>query len=135
MISDFLTVWFAYANVFIAAFILVYAYLFLHKTQEHRDRRPWDFLFLASFFYLLSQVFAVLLISGLVIQGIRLDMISSALAFMYSGCVLLAFVSQHDLILRSQLILISKKDEKHPTKESEKDVQVTLGLPEKTRKK
>jgi hypothetical protein len=135
MIGQFVTIWLAYANVFIAAFILIYAYLFLRKTQEHRDRRPWDFLFLASFFYLLSQVFVVIVRSGVEVPGINLDIVSGVLAFLYSGCVLLAFVSQHDLILRSQLILISKKDEKHPTKEAEKDVEVTIGMPDKKRKK
>ncbi len=134
MIGQFVTIWLAYANVFIAAVILIYAYLFLRKTQEHRDRRPWDFLFLASFFYLLSQVFIVLVRSGIAVPGINLDIVSGTLAFLYSGCVLLAFVSQHDLILRSQLILISKKDEKHPTKESEKDVEVTIGMPSKRKK-
>jgi hypothetical protein len=133
MIGTFVTIWLAYANIFIATFILVYAYLFLHKTQEHRDRRPWDFLFLASFFYLLFQVFIVLVLSGFTFSGVNLDLISNAMAFLYSGCVLLAFVSQHDLILRSQLILISKKDDAHA--EAEEDVELKIGLPDGKPKK
>jgi len=127
MIGTFVTVWLAYANIFIAAFILVYAYLFLRKTEEHRDRRPWDFLFLASFFYLLYQVFVVLVLSGFAFPAVNLDLVGNLMAFLYSGCVLLAFVSQHDLILRSQLILISKKDGPG-RKEAEKDLELKIGL-------
>ncbi len=135
MIGDFVTIWLGYANVFIATFILVYAYLFLHKTEEHHDRRPWDFLFLASFFYLAYQIFVVLVLSGLQMPNVNLDLVGNLMAFLYSGCVLLAFVSQHDLILRSQLILISKKDSTHPHEETEKDVELRIGLPDEPVKK
>lgn len=110
-LSYYATIWLGYANIFIATFIMVYAYLFLRKTNEHRDRRPWDFLFIASFLYLVYQVFTVLVLSGVTFPGeIDLSLVGNAMAFFYSGAVLLAFISQHDLILRNHLILISKKD-------------------------
>jgi len=122
--SNYVTIWIAYANAFIALFIMVYAYLFLKKTNEHHDRRPWDFLFVASFLYFIFQIFNIAYISGITFilgNTLNINMISNLFAFLYSGSVLLAFVSQHDLILKSELILISKKDEQ---KESEAKVNI-----------
>lgn len=113
MLSNYLGVWIAYANLFIATFIMIYAYLFLKQTNEHKDRRPWDFLFIASFLYFLFQGFNIMYLSGIttiMADSIDIDLVRTLFAFFYSGCILLAFVSQHDLILRNELILISKKD-------------------------
>lgn len=127
VITTWVGIWLGYANIFIAVFIMVYAYLFLQQTNEHRDRRPWDFLFVASVLYLVFQILNVLFLSGFdTFQNISVDTIRDLFAFLYSGSVLLAFISQHDLILRGQLILISKKDE--PQKTAEKDVEVKIGL-------
>jgi hypothetical protein len=129
VVSGYVGIWIGYANIFIATFIMVYAYLFLQQTNEHRDRRPWDLLFMASLLYFIYNLFNILLESGvttLLSNSINVDFIGSIFAFLYSGCVLLAFVSQHDLILRSQLILISKKDHEH--KEAEKDVEMKIGF-------
>jgi predicted membrane metal-binding protein len=115
VLTGYASVLLGYANIFIATFILVYAYLFLQQTNEHRDRRPWDFLFIASLLYLVFQIFNVMFLSGITTvmgDSIDIDLVRNLFAFLYSGCVLLAFVSQHDLILRSHLILISKKDSK-----------------------
>ena len=112
-ISSLITIWLAFANAFIAIFIMVYAYLFLKKTNEHRDRRPWDYLFIASVIYFVYQVFNIFWLSGVTaLPSVDLSFVSNVMAFLYSGCVLLSFISQHDLILRSQIILISKKDGK-----------------------
>ncbi len=125
VLSEYVNVWIGYANVFIALFIMIYAYLFLKKTNEHRDRRPWDFLFIASVVYLVYQIFAVLYLGGITtLSTIDLTFVSSLMAFLYSGCVLLAFISQHDLILRSQIILISKKDPKNKVRE---EIDIKIG--------
>jgi hypothetical protein len=123
-------VWIGYANIFIATFILIYAYLFLKQTNEHRDRRPWDFLFVASLLYLIFQLFNIMYLSGvttMMSDQVDVDLVRNIFAFLYSGSVLLAFVSQHDLILKSQLILISKRD-----KHTEAKAEVKIGT--KTKK-
>lgn len=103
---------FTLASVFIACFITVYAYLFLTKTQEHKERRPWDFLFIASILFLLFELLSLFVYFGFIqFIGVDLPMVSKVFEFLYSGFVLLAFISQHDLILRSHLILISKKED------------------------
>ena len=130
-ITSFVTVWLGFANSFIAFFIMVYAYLFLKKTNVHRDRRPWDFLFIASVVYLVYQLINVLFLSGVSsLSTLDITFVSNTMAFLYSGCVLLAFISQHDLILRSQIILISKKD-----KQKEEEIDIQVGGKDKKSKK
>ncbi|MBR9701136.1 hypothetical protein GOV11_04695 [Candidatus Woesearchaeota archaeon] len=120
--SHFVTLWLGYANAFIAIFILIYAYMFLKKTNKHRDRRPWDFLFIASVIFLIYEIFIVMFLSGVTsLSTLDLQFINNTMAFLYAGCVLLAFISQHDLILKSQIILISKKD---ASDEEEIDIQI-----------
>lgn len=112
-ITNYFIITLTYANVFIALFIATYAWLFLKKTNEHRDRRPWDFLFVASILYLIFAIFNIFYNNGLITllgSSFNIELTRNIFSFMYSGCVLLAFISQHDLILRSELILISKKE-------------------------
>jgi hypothetical protein len=133
-LSGYVSIWLGYANIFIATFILVYAYLFLQQTNEHRDRRPWDFLFVGSLLYLVYQIFNIMFLSGvtsILSNSIDIDLVRNLFAFLYSGSVLLAFISQHDLILRSQLILISKKD----TKPKPVEMEVKIGFGDEKKKK
>jgi hypothetical protein len=126
-LASYAGIWLGYANLFIALFVMIYAYLFLKQTKEHKDRRPWDFLFVASLLYFLFQIFNMLFVSGITTMlgdSIDIDLVRTFFAFLYSGSVLLAFVSQHDLILKSELILISKRD-KHM--EAQENVEVKIG--------
>jgi|GEM_PF-3204013 len=102
---------FSLATLFIALFITAYSYLFLKKTERQRERLPWDFLFVSSIFFSVFQFFSLIMFFGwLSMGGIDILMLSKIFEFLYSGLVLLAFVSQHDLILKSHLILITKKE-------------------------
>jgi len=101
---------FTIANVIIALFISLYAYLFLTKTNKHRERRPWDFLFVSSLLFLIFELVSLFVYFGIIqFVGFDLLVVSKIFEFLYSGFVLLAFINQHDLILKSHLILISKK--------------------------
>lgn len=104
---------FTIATVVIAFFITIYANLFLVKTNRHKERRPWDFLFVSSVLFLTFELLSLFIYFGFIqIVGVDITMVSKFFEFLYSGFVLLAFISQHDLILRNHLILISKKEEK-----------------------
>ncbi len=108
---------FTIANLFIAFFIMIYAYLFLVKTKRHKERRPWDFLFVASLLFLLFELVSLFSYFGVIqFVGVDMAMVNKIFEFLYSGFVLLAFISQHDLILKSHLILISKKEDKKTIK-------------------
>ena len=54
------------SNSFIAVFIVIYAFLFLKKTKSHRERRPWDYLIVASIIYLLFTFLSILITIGMI---------------------------------------------------------------------
>jgi hypothetical protein len=107
---------FTLANTFIALFIVVYAFLFLRKTKSHKDRRPWDYLFLASLIYLVYNLFLIMLqIFGVNSLFYTLDLyeLSVFFQFIYTGLILLSFISQTDLIFNNDIIIIMKKENLH----------------------
>lgn len=109
------------ALLLIAFFIAMYAYLFMTRTTNHKDRRPWDFLFAASIAFFIFELTALLHFLGiLVVASVDIALLSKVFEFIYSGLVLLAFISQHDLILKSHLILISRKGD-GPVQKKKKD--------------
>lgn len=102
---------FTLANTFIAVFIVVYAFLFLKKTRSHYERRPWDYLFMASIIYL-TYTLAIMLLTLYnvqVILSLKLDELNVFFQFLYTGLILLAFISQTDLIFKNEIIVITRK--------------------------
>ncbi len=102
---------FTLANTFIAVFIVVYAFLFLKKTKSHYERRPWDYLFMASIIYL-SYTLAIMLLTLYNVQtvlNLKLDELNVFFQFLYTGLILLAFISQTDLIFKNEIIIITRK--------------------------
>lgn len=112
MIETYVRGLLSFSIVFIALFITLYSYMFLQKTVRHKERKPWEFLFVASLLFTGFEIVSLLTYLGL-INLVSFDMIfwSKIFEFLYSGFVLLAFISQHDLILNNHLILISKKED------------------------
>ena len=124
---------FSLANTFIALFIVIYAFLFIRKTTSHKERRPWDYLIIASVTYLLYTILAMLFS----IYGIRtifqfnVSELSMFFQFVYTGLILLAFISQTDLIFKNEIIIITRKidpDEK-------KEIDITITEKEKGKKR
>ena len=117
MIEEYVRGMLSFSIVFIGLFITVYSFLFLQKTVRHKERKPWEFLFVASVLFLGFEIVSLLSILNIInVQGIDTIFWSKIFEFLYSGFVLLAIISQHDLILKNQLILISKKDEEEKKK-------------------
>jgi hypothetical protein len=119
---------FTVANSFIALFIVVYAFLFLNKTKRHKDRRPWDYLFLASIIYLLYTLFLMMLEIyqvKILFGTLGVYELSIFFQFTYTGLILLAFISQTDLIFNNEVIIIMKKE---PKKGDEKDEMASTPL-------
>ncbi|KYK25567.1 hypothetical protein AYK26_07840 [Euryarchaeota archaeon SM23-78] len=125
---------FSMANSFIAIFIVVYAFLFLKKTKSHKERRPWDYLVIASIIYLVYTMFSMLLnIYGIdLLIGLNLVELSIFFQFIYTGLILLAFISQTDLIFKNEIIIITRK---LSPKEKEKiDVKIVKKKKEEEKK-
>jgi len=123
------------ANAFIALFIVVYALLFLKKTKSHRERRPWDYLFVASTIYLLYTLLAMILQIYEVHQIWNLDVYELTIffQFIYTGLILLAFISQTDLIFKNEIIIITRKldDDEKKTLESGGSAEIIIKKEEK----
>lgn len=111
MLLEFVKGIFSMANTFIAFFIVIYAILFLHKTKSHKERRPWDYLVIASIIYLgytlLSMLFSIYGINT--ILSFHVNELSTFFQFVYTGLILLSFISQTDLIFKNQLIIITRR--------------------------
>ena len=115
---------FAMANSFIALFIVIYAFLFLKHTKSHKERRPWDYLVVASIIYLAYTLVAMLLsIYGVQsMLTMRLGELSMFFQFVYTGLILLAFICQTDLIFKNEIIIITRKI---GSKDKEIDIKIT----------
>jgi hypothetical protein len=102
---------FTLANSFIALFIVIYAFMFLKKTKSHRERRPWDYLFIASTIYLIYTILLMMLeiYNVTTIMDVNVFELSVFFQFIYTGLILLSFISQTDLIFKNDLIIIMKK--------------------------
>ena len=93
------------ANVFIALFVLIYAWSFLRQTTDVRDRKPWVYLFFAALVFFLFELVGVFDAFNLSsIPGLR-----SFLESTFIALILFVFIFQYDLILKSDLILITRK--------------------------
>jgi hypothetical protein len=93
------------ANLFIAIFIVYFAYQFIRKTHRHIDRRPWELLIGASVVFLISELFAFAkIIYGWEIVGLR-----NLLQMLFAALILFAFTHQHHLIHHQDSIHIHKK--------------------------
>ena len=111
--------------------------MFLIKTMHHSERKPWEFLFVASIAFMLFQLTTLLAYLG-IIEFVKIDILlwGYIFGFIYAGLVLLAFISQHDLILKNHLILISKKDDREKRVEAKvkkevEDAQMFPSTPDK----
>ena len=116
---------FSLANSFIALFIVIYAFLFLKKTKSHRERRPWDYLIIASIIYL-AYTFLVMLFTIYEVKTIfnlNVNDISVFFQFLYTGLILLAFISQTDLIFKNEIIIITRRID--PKDKKSLDIKIT----------
>ena len=135
MLLEFVRGIFSMANAFIAFFIVIYAFLFLHKTKSHKERRPWDYLVIASIIYLaytlLSMLFSIYGVNT--ILSFHVSEMSTFFQFVYSGLILLSFISQTDLIFKNELIIITRKLGRH--ERDHLDVKIVKKEEKKKKKK
>jgi len=95
-----------FANFLIATFILIFAMSFLRKTKDAKDRKPWLFLLIAVMVFFVMQFVNILGLAGF----FPLDYYRSYFDSMFLAIILFTFVFQYNLILNSELILISRKN-------------------------
>ncbi len=120
------------ANVFISLFVLIYAFSFLKQTADVKDRRPWVFLFFAAFVFFIFEVVGLLNLFSIS----EIPALMSFLESIFIALILFVFIFQYDLILKSDLILITRKiakeEEELETKVEALDAKVNQKKKKKT---
>lgn len=126
MEGEFLQGMFIIVNTLLALFIFVYAISFLRKTNERPtiERRPWILLVIGAFFFLLSQILSILTFYGITkLIGLQIITLKTICEFCYGGLVLLAFITQSQLIsMKDVLIIMRRLKSKKKEKELEKNI-------------
>ncbi|MBD3209498.1 hypothetical protein GF367_03705 [Candidatus Woesearchaeota archaeon] len=125
MAYDYLSGILEIANVFISLFVLIYAWSFLRQTADVKDRKPWVFLFVAAIVFFLFEVVGVLDVFNISkVPGLR-----SFLESAFIALILFVFIFQYDLILKSDLILITRKIAREEKLEKdEQEISKHLGM-------
>ncbi|MEK6964204.1 MAG: hypothetical protein AABX70_07285 [Nanoarchaeota archaeon] len=101
---------FYFSNFFIAAFMLRYAWKFLRQTIQHKDRRPWDLLFLAALFYFIHHILSLFDLYGtLTLFNQDINYYEMATEFIFSGLILYTIITQQNLILHKAKLIIRRK--------------------------
>ncbi len=114
------------ANLFISLFVLIYAWSFLKQTADVRDRKPWVFLFIATIVFFIFELVGVLDLFKLsTIPGV-----TSLFETIFIALILFVFIFQYDLILKSDLILITRK----MTEEEDADLEDSTSIIRQARK-
>lgn len=93
------------ANLFISLFVLIYAWSFLKQTADVRDRKPWVFLFIATIVFFIFELVGVIDLFHLS----EVPGVTSLFETIFIALILFVFIFQYDLILKSDLILITRK--------------------------
>jgi amino acid transporter len=118
---------FTMADSFIALFIVIYAFLFLKRTKSHKERRPWDYLFVGSIIYLVYTMITIIITYNVGnIGDINLVALNVFFQFLYTGLILLAFISQTDLIFKNEIIIITRKPPGDTKKKIETKIEATI---------
>ena len=96
---------FAIANIILSVFVLWFAFSFLKRTSQGKDRNPWFFMFFAVVVFFVMQLINILHLFGIT------DFTTYRIYFdsMFLAIILFTFVFQYNLILNSELILIAGK--------------------------
>ncbi len=96
------------SSLIISLFILIFAFIFLKKTEPHADRRPWAYLFLAILvFFIFELIGVVAFVSHEFKFALR-----NFFKTLFIGIILYVFVYQYYLLSRSSSIIIKKRQEK-----------------------
>ncbi|MBC8494733.1 hypothetical protein H8D36_01115 [archaeon] len=117
---------FIIVNTLVSFYIVIYAYFFLSRTKNYPDRRPWEFLLIGACFFLLSEILGIIQVFiGPTIAKVDIMTIRMVFEFLYASLVLVGFITQSQMILMSDMILITRKVERRKEEERKKGFKPT----------
>jgi len=106
--SPYITSLLEVSSLFISLFILIFAFIFLKRTEPHADRRPWAYLFLAVLVFFLFELIGVIAFFSTEFKFALRNFFKT----LFIGIILYVFVYQYYLLSRSSSIIIKKRREK-----------------------
>lgn len=113
-----------FSKLALSVAVWCYVYFFLRNTEDHIERRPWEYLYIACMVLFLFEMISFLQIFRARAFGAEFfDRVKGLLEFAFLGFLLFAFLSQHRLLVKEKLIVITKAqpkglhDEGHDRKE------------------
>ncbi len=104
----YLKIMLEFANIAISLFALIYGVFFLIYTTKHRHKLPWVYLTMATVLFFAFQ--SLFLLESFGISSSKLVTIRLIIGTGFASMVLLSFVYQMDIILRSSYVFIQRKD-------------------------
>ena len=108
--SSYMSITLEFANLVISLFALIYGVFFIVFTARHKHKLPWIFLTISIALFFIFQLLFLLSSFGIESELLNLSKLFAGTGF--ASMVLLSFVYQMDLILKSSYILIQKKGSK-----------------------
>jgi hypothetical protein len=99
-----------FANIVITLFALIYGLFFIVHTARHQHKMPWVYLTVGSVLFLINQCLSLAQNFGF--RGEHVALTQTFVGTGFASMILLAFISEVDIILKSSYILIQKKGEK-----------------------
>ncbi len=99
------------AKVLISVFVMVYAYSFLKRSDAVAEKKPWEYLYVASMFLFLAETLdALQLFKPKEYPLFYFKSVERFLEFLFLGFLLLSFKYQNYLLAKKEELLIRKKD-------------------------
>jgi len=117
MVLSYTSQFLGWVNVFISLFIIIFAFVFFKKTEPHKNRMPWVFLFFSVIIFFLIEL------SGVIPTTANLSDLRNFLKTVFIAVVLYVFVFQYSLLTKADKIVINKKIENLDKISSEKQIQ------------
>lgn len=102
-----------FSKIIISIGIMAYAYFFLRQTERYIERKPWEYLYIASMVLFLVELITVLqLFQAEYYNKVVFDQLRRFLEFVFLGFLLFAFINQHHLLRKERMLVLTRAQDK-----------------------
>ena len=111
-----------FASIAIALFAFIYGIFFLVYTVKHKHKVPWIYLTVSALMFFIFQ--SLLLAEKFMAESDFLNILKGVFGIGFASMILLSFVSQRNLIVKSPYILIRKRENQSSSHKKRKKTNV-----------